>query len=68
MNAIRTYTDLLGRTHKAVDGPNGTYLITRTNEGDRYEVWKSDQLNAQGRYRDPTTALERACQLAGLDL
>lgn len=68
MSIIRTYTDATGRTQRAVDGPNGTYLITRKNDSDPFAVWKSDSLNTQGKHRDPAAALEHACRLAGVDL
>ena len=66
MGTIRTYTDARGRQQRAVDGPNGTYLITRRSDSEPYVVWESDSLDAAGRFGDPAAALERACTLAGI--
>lgn len=66
---IRPYTDALGRSQTAVDGPNGTYLITRSGlTRDLYEVWKSDSLTTVKRTRNGAEALEAACKAAGLEI
>jgi hypothetical protein len=65
---IRTYTDALGHTQRAVDGPNGTWAITRQDEHSLYEVWKSDSLTTDYRDRDGGRALAKALELAGVEL
>ena len=65
---IRTYTDALGRTQRAVDGPNGTFAITRHNDADPFEVWKTDSLSTSWRGRDGGRALAKALELAGIEL
>ena len=65
---IRPYEDALGRSQTAVDGPNGTYLITRASERDLYEVWRSDSLTTVKRTRDEVEALQAAMQAAGVEI
>jgi len=66
-NMVRTYTDVMGRTQHAVDGPNGTYLVTRQNPRKDYEVWRSDSIRTAGKAATLETALARARGLAGVE-
>ena len=66
--ALRPYRDITGRAQMAVDGPNGTYLITRANEREPFEVWKSDSLTAVYRTSDSLLALEKAMKAAGVEI
>lgn len=65
---IRTYVDPLGREQRAVEGPNGTYLVTRDNEREPYLVWKSDSIDITYRTSDPVVALEKALKAAGVEI
>jgi hypothetical protein len=65
---IRPYTDAGGRQQTAVDGPHGTFLITRKNDREAFEVWKSDSLNAIYRTSDAALALQKACKAAGVGI
>ena len=66
---IRPYDDALGRRQTAVDGPNGTYLVTRDNDFAPYLVWKSDEAHrAVYRGKDAALALEKACKAAGVEI
>jgi hypothetical protein len=62
----RTYTDFMGRTQYAVDGPNGTYLVTRKNTREDYAIWRSDSIRTTGYAATLETALARARGLAGV--
>lgn len=64
----RTYTDVTGRTQYAVDGPRGTFLITRKNDSELWTVWRSDSLGTSARLRNTARAIERAAELAGVVL
>jgi len=63
----RTYTDFMGRTQHAVDGPNGTYLVTRKNTRADFEIWRSDSIRTAGTAASLGTALARARGLAGVE-
>jgi hypothetical protein len=65
---LRTYVDSTGRTQRAVDGPNGTFLITSKRDGEPFEVWRSDSLHTIARTRDGAVALARAMRAAGVEL
>jgi len=62
----RTYTDFMGRTQHAVDGPNGTYLVTRKNPRADFEIWRSDSIRTASTATTLDTALTRARGLAGV--
>ncbi|MFZ2241652.1 MAG: hypothetical protein WAV90_19220 [Gordonia amarae] len=62
----RSYVDPMGRTQYAVDGPKGTWLITRDRDGASWEVWASDTTRAVCRSHLLANAFERAASHAGL--
>lgn len=62
----RTYVDVMGRTQYAVDGPGGTWLITRHRAGDPWEVWRSDTTFSVARCATVELAVQRAAVKAGL--
>lgn len=66
---LRTYTDHNGIEQTAVDGPNGTWLIThgRYPFDKEFSVWKSDSLRTDYRDSNIGRAIERAFRLAGVD-
>lgn len=64
---VRTYLDFKGRAQYAVDGPNGTYLVTRKSMHEDYEVWRSDSIRTAGKAATFEAALARARGLAGIE-
>jgi hypothetical protein len=66
---LRTYTDTNGTAQTAVDGPNGTWLIThgRYPFDKEFTVWKSDSLKTDYRDSNIGRAIERAFRLAGVE-
>lgn len=65
--AIRPYIDFNGTEQTAVDGPNGTWLIThgRYPYDKEFTVWKSDSRKTDYRDRVLVNCIERAKRLAG---
>lgn len=63
---VRTYLDFKGRAQYAVDGPNGTYLVTRKSMHEDYEVWRSDSIRTAGKAATFEAALARARGYRGL--
>ena len=61
----REYLDVLGRRQYAVDGPRGTYLITRDRERDMWQVWLSTSLRTSSRHNVLPAAIQAASRLAG---
>lgn len=64
----RTYADAMGRTQYAVDGPRGTFLVTRKNDREPWSVWRNDSLNTNARMANTVRAIERAAELAGIEI
>lgn len=62
---VRGYVDLRNRAQTAVDGPHGTFLVTRKCDGDPFEVWRSDSLRTAHRTPNHAGAIARARSLAG---
>jgi hypothetical protein len=62
----RTYTDVMGRTQHAVDGPKGTYLVTRSKPWGDFTIWRSDSIRTAGTAATLESALARARGLAGV--
>lgn len=60
-----TYTDVTGREQCAVEGPNGTFLVTSKNDFQPYEVWRNDSLKTHWRGPNFDRALEKARTAAG---
>lgn len=63
----RGYVDVSGRQQYAVDGPRGTFLITRKRDSDAWEVWRSDSLSTAARNRNLDRAVAIAAARAGLE-
>ncbi|OJZ68181.1 hypothetical protein BRW64_00875 [Mycolicibacterium diernhoferi] len=57
----------MGRTQYAVDGPRGTFLVTRKNDRELWSVWRSDSLNTAARMANTVRAIERAAELSGVE-
>ena len=64
----RAYVDALGRTQFAVDGPGGTWLVTRHRAGDPWEVWKSDTTYSVARTATAEQGIAIAAKRAGVDV
>ncbi len=64
--AVREFHDIVNRPQTAVDGPRGTYLITRNNKFEPYQVWRSDSLATEMRTNDLERAILKAARLAGV--
>jgi len=61
----RVYTDALGRTQYAVDGPKGAFLVTRPDQHANWNVWRSDSLRTVAQARQLGRAIALASKLCG---
>lgn len=63
---IKPYKDFFGRTQYSVAGPKGRYLVTRKNERESWEIWRSDSIRTASTARTLKQALARAEGYAGI--
>ncbi|MCB0924959.1 MAG: hypothetical protein KDB50_10530 [Mycobacterium sp.] len=64
----RAYVDAMGRTQYAVDGPGGTWLVTRHRAGDPWEVWRSDTTYSVARCATVERAVAVAARRADVEV